>query len=49
VRIRVPATGLVTYPDVAVVCGRLETDRDSDATVTNPTVIVAVLSSGTKE
>jgi Uma2 family endonuclease len=48
-RIRVPATGLVTYPDVAVVCGPLETDPASDATVTNPAVIVEVLSGSTKD
>jgi Uma2 family endonuclease len=48
-RIRVPATGLATYPDVAVVCGPLETDPDSDATVTNPKMIVEVLSASTKD
>jgi Uma2 family endonuclease len=48
-RIRVRETGLATYPDVAVVCGPLETDPDSDATVTNPTVVVEVLSASTKD
>jgi Uma2 family endonuclease len=48
-RIRVRETGLATYPDVTVVCGPLETDPDSEATVTNPTVIVEVLSPSTKD
>jgi Uma2 family endonuclease len=47
-RVRVSETGLATYPDVAVVCGPLEMDPDSDATVTNPTVIVEVLSPSTQ-
>src|SRR5436190_23914995 len=41
-RVRVRATGLATYPDVAIVCGPLETDPDSDAIVTNPAVLVEV-------
>ncbi len=48
-RIRVRETGLATYPDVAVVCGPLEPDPDSEATVTNPKVIVEVLSPSTKD
>jgi len=48
-RVRVPETGLATYPDVTVVCGPLEVDPASDATVTNPKVIVEVLSPSTKD
>jgi Uma2 family endonuclease len=50
-RIRVQATGLGTYPDVSVVCGRLETDPadPSGNTVTNPAVLVEVLSPSTEE
>ena len=48
-RVRARATGLATYPDVAVVCGPLEPDPDSDATVTNPRVLVEVLSKSTKD
>jgi Uma2 family endonuclease len=47
-RIRVRASGLATYPDVAVVCGPLEPDPDSEATVTNPRVLVEVLSPSTE-
>ncbi|WP_437978745.1 Uma2 family endonuclease [Sorangium sp. So ce295] len=43
-RVRVQATGLATYPDVSVVCGRLERDlADNDAAL-NPIVLVEVLS-----
>lgn len=43
-RVRVLATGLATYPDVSVVCGRSERDPDSPTTVTNPKVLVEVTS-----
>lgn len=46
-RIRVLATGLVTYPDVSVVCARAELDPDSRVTVINPTAVVEVLSPST--
>lgn len=48
-RVRVSATGLVTYPDVTVVCGKLETDPEDPASVLNPTVLVEVLSDSTAE
>jgi Uma2 family endonuclease len=49
-RVRVKATGLGTYPDVTVVCGKLETDpEDRKAnTAVNPRVIVEVLSPSTE-
>ena len=48
-RVRAKATGLGTYPDVTVVCGRLERDPDdrSGHTVINPRVVVEVLSPST--
>jgi len=46
-RVRVLATGLTAYPDVSVVCGELRRDPESDSTVTNPKVLVEVLSDGT--
>ena len=42
-RVRVPSTGLATYPDVTVVCGPLERDAEDGQAVTNPTLIVEVL------
>lgn len=48
VRIHVAATGRSTYPDLSVVCGPLErADGDEDA-ITNPTLIVEVLSDSTE-
>ena len=49
-RIRVEETGLATYPDLSVVCGRLELDPEDRRghTVVNPTVLVEVLSPSTE-
>lgn len=43
-RVRIVATDRSTYPDVTVVCGKRETARDDEDAVTNPVVIVEVLS-----
>jgi len=47
VRLGVSPTGLYTYPDVMVVCGPKFADNDFD-TVTNPTVIIEILSPTTE-
>lgn len=49
-RVRVRATGLSTYPDVSVVCGKLEMDPEDPKghTVLNPQVVVEVLSPSTE-
>ncbi len=47
-RIRVLATGLVTYPDVSIVCGEPELDPESKHTITNPRVVVEVSSRSTE-
>jgi Uma2 family endonuclease len=49
VRIRVPATGIDTYPDVSVVCGSAERDAEDPDAITNPVVLVEVLSPSTEE
>jgi Uma2 family endonuclease len=48
-RVRVLATGLGTYPDVTVVCGKPEFDGEDrkQQTVVNPRLIVEVLSPST--
>lgn len=46
--LRVLATGLATYPDVTVICGPPEVDPESAHVVTNPTVLVEVLSDSTE-
>ncbi|MBI4954644.1 MAG: Uma2 family endonuclease [Myxococcales bacterium] len=47
-RIRVLDTGLETYPDVSVVCGAAERHPEDDLAVTNPIVLVEVLSPSTE-
>lgn len=47
-RIRVLATGLATYPDAAVICGEPARDPSSVTHVTNPTVVIEVLSPSTE-
>jgi Uma2 family endonuclease len=46
-RVRILATGLATYPDVTVVCGPSERDPESSTHVTNPKLVVEVLSPST--
>ena len=47
-RVRVLATGLCTYPDLSIICGPLARDPEDRNTVTNPTVLVEVLSPSTE-
>ncbi len=47
-RVRVIATSLATYPDVTIVCGPRERDPADENAVTNPTLIVEVLSPSTE-
>jgi Uma2 family endonuclease len=44
VRVRIQETGLTTYPDLSIVCGELETAPDDGDAITNPVVLVEVLS-----
>jgi Uma2 family endonuclease len=48
-RIRIPSTGLSTYPDVAVVCGRTQRADDDTLAVVNPVLLVEVTSDSTEE
>lgn len=47
-RLLVKEKGLYTYPDVMVVCGQIEFVKGRDDTLTNPIVIVEVLSKSTE-
>ncbi|MFN7953607.1 MAG: Uma2 family endonuclease [bacterium] len=47
-RVKVSATGLYTYPDVVVVCGKPELEDEHGDTLLNPTVILEVLSPSTE-
>jgi Uma2 family endonuclease len=42
-------SGLYTYPDVMVICGPIHLTNDRLETVTNPTVLVEVLSDSTRD
>ena len=50
-RIHVLATGRATYPDASMVCGPIELDAAdrSGTTITNPVLLVEVLSPSTEE
>ncbi|MDI1448107.1 Uma2 family endonuclease [Polyangium sp. 6x1] len=48
VRIRIQATGLSTYPDVSVICGKLQVDAEDKNGIVNPIVLVEVLSKSTE-
>jgi Uma2 family endonuclease len=47
-RVRVAATGMYTYPDLAVVCGEATFEDESVDTLTNPLVLIEVLSPSTE-
>lgn len=47
-RVKVPATGLYTYPDVAALCGTPQLEDDAVDTLLNPSVIIEVLSPSTE-
>jgi Uma2 family endonuclease len=47
-RVRIPATGLYTYPDVVVVCGEPQFEDEQVDTLLNPIVIIEVLSPSTE-
>ncbi len=47
-RIRTQGAGSYVYPDVSVVCGKPETHRKADDILTNPTVVIEVLSPSTE-
>lgn len=47
-RIYVEKNSLFTYPDISIVCGDPETRNNDELNLVNPTVIIEVLSSSTK-
>ena len=48
-RVRIPETGLSTYPDVTIVCGKTTRATDDPVAVTNPVLVVEVTSSSTED
>lgn len=47
-RVKIPATGLYTYPDISALCSAPELEDDTADTLLNPSVIVEVLSPSTE-
>jgi Uma2 family endonuclease len=47
-RVRTPS-GLATYPDITIVCGPTERHPEDPNAVTNPAIVIEVLSRGTEE
>lgn len=48
-RVRVMSSGLVTYPDAAVICGELQRDPADKHNVVNPAILVEVTSDSSEE
>jgi Uma2 family endonuclease len=48
-RLKIHETGLYTYPDVMIVCGKREFVDDKQDMITNPDVIIEVLSDSTEK
>jgi Uma2 family endonuclease len=48
-RIQIPQNTLFTYPDISIICGKIETTDDKFDTVTNPSVIIEILSRSTRD
>jgi Uma2 family endonuclease len=48
-RVKVDRTGLYTYPDLLVVCGEPEYAPENRDTLTNPTVVIEILSASTEK
>jgi len=47
-RIHIPLNSLFTYPDISIVCGEIKTLNDDNWNITNPAVVIEVLSSATR-
>ncbi|MXV16211.1 Uma2 family endonuclease [Hufsiella ginkgonis] len=47
-RLHIPANTLCTYPDISVVCGKVQTLNNDEWNLLNPTVIFEVLSHSTR-
>lgn len=47
-RIHIPANSLFTYPDFSIVCGKAETSDVYTDNLTNPAVIIEILSKSTR-
>ena len=48
-RVHLERSGLYTYPDAMVICGKIQLAKGRKDTVTNPVLIVEVLSESTRD
>ena len=48
-RVRIPTTGLTTYPDGAVVCGGTQRPPEDPVAVTNPILLIEVTSNSSED
>jgi len=48
-RIYINENGLYTYPDISIICGKPETTDDQKDTITNPSVLIEILSKSTRD
>lgn len=48
-RVHIPVNTLYTYPDFTIVCGKAETNNIYTDNLTNPSVIIEILSKSTKD
>ena len=47
-RIHIERNSLFTYPDLSVICGKVETLKEDEMNILNPTLIIEVLSESTR-
>lgn len=47
-RVHIPKNTLYTYPDISIICGDIQTTDDRFDTITNPSVIIEILSASTR-
>ncbi len=47
-RVHIPKTTLYTYPDISIICGEIDTTDDKFDTITNPSIIIEILSDSTR-
>ena len=48
-RVHIPKNTMFTYPDITIICGDPETLDDKTDTMTNPSVIIEILSKTTRD
>ena len=48
-RIHIPQNSLYAYPNFSIVCGKIETLDSNFDTITNPAVIIEILSSSNRD